>query len=343
MSSITGTILSARGQKYADLDLAAGYTKRRGDLYDKIEHPQGLISLTNPEYFLMQDEMLDHIKTKILPSIIIASLTYYEGPFGSKRLREAMADFINTNFAPSSEVAPECISFVSGVTALNEVLALSLTEDGVGLLLGSPIYGSIAPDLQTKSNYELVYTSFGDVDQFSVQAIDRYEQALRQAESSGRRYSCEALEALMRFYNKHSIHLISNEVYALSVYYVDDTYLEFNSVLSTNPSGLIDPSSVHDLAAAGLRLGCLISRNVDLIKAARSLARFHCASPLSDAVAALILEDKRFYASFLKRSYMLNAAGIPLSPNPIEMSTGQTEAYHDELPSRFRLIFSVNR
>lgn len=40
-------MLSARGNKYAMLDLAAGYNKQRGDLYDKERHPDGLVSLPN--------------------------------------------------------------------------------------------------------------------------------------------------------------------------------------------------------------------------------------------------------------------------------------------------------
>jgi hypothetical protein len=42
-------MLSTRGRTYAALDLAAGYTKERGPLYDKAKHPDGLVSLTNAE------------------------------------------------------------------------------------------------------------------------------------------------------------------------------------------------------------------------------------------------------------------------------------------------------
>ena len=42
-------MLSTRGQKYAALDLAAGYTKDRGYMYDKIRHPKGLVSFSNAE------------------------------------------------------------------------------------------------------------------------------------------------------------------------------------------------------------------------------------------------------------------------------------------------------
>jgi hypothetical protein len=56
--------------------------------------------------------------------------------------------------------------------------------------------------------------------------------------------------------------------------------------------------------------------------------RFHCAPPLTNAIAASILEDRQFYTSFLENSNsalrehqaiatrMLNEAGIPFFPNP---------------------------
>jgi hypothetical protein len=42
-------MLSTRGCTYADLDLAAGYQKKRGPLYNKNEYPKGLVSLANAE------------------------------------------------------------------------------------------------------------------------------------------------------------------------------------------------------------------------------------------------------------------------------------------------------
>jgi xeroderma pigmentosum group C-complementing protein len=87
------------------------------------------------------------------------------------------------------------------------------------------------------------------------------------------------LEALLQFCHKYQIHLISDEVYALSVYDNDDPNSGFVSVLSIDPVPLgVDPALVHvlygmskDFAAAGLRLGCLVSQNKRFLQAALSL------------------------------------------------------------------------
>lgn len=67
-----------------------------------------------------------------------------------------MANFLNDHFSPATVISYDLISFVSGVTALNEAVSLCLTEDNDGLLLGMPIYGSFAADLPTKSKYNML-------------------------------------------------------------------------------------------------------------------------------------------------------------------------------------------
>jgi len=51
----------------------------------------------------------------------------------------------------------------------------------------------------------------------------------------------------MRFCGKHNLHLISDEIYALSVWHNPELpeAARFKSVLSIPPKGLIDPSMLH--------------------------------------------------------------------------------------------------
>jgi xeroderma pigmentosum group C-complementing protein len=63
-----------------------------------------------------------------------------------------MAAFTNKRFSPVSAVTMDQVSFVSGVTALNDILSLCMTdEENDGLLLGMPIYGSFNPDMRSMS------------------------------------------------------------------------------------------------------------------------------------------------------------------------------------------------
>lgn len=67
-------------------------------------------------------------------------------------------------------------------------------------------------------------------------------------ESLGQCYPRETLVALLRFCASKGIHLISDEIYALSVYYQEDDGSErFTSLRAVDTLGIIDPSQVHIL------------------------------------------------------------------------------------------------
>lgn len=80
----------------------------------------------------------------------------------------------------------------------------------------------------------------------------------------GRPYPPHVLKQCMAFCRDHNLHLISDEVFALSTFTSPDlqNWAAFKSVLSIDPSTVgLDPSRVHvlwsmskDLAASGIRL-----------------------------------------------------------------------------------------
>ncbi|RDW75299.1 hypothetical protein BP6252_06441 [Coleophoma cylindrospora] len=237
-----------------------------------------------------------------------------------------MASHINDYFSPHEPVQSEHITFTAGVTGLNEMISLSVTDEGQAILLGRPIYGSFYGDLVTKSKCELVYTSFPSTDQFSPACVEAYESAYLNALSEGvnvkaviicnphnplgRCYSAEALKALLLFCSKYSLHLISDEIYALCTFEVEGaTRTPFTSLLSIDLTGLIRKDFVHvlygmskDFGAAGLRLGCLITRNESLTAAIQAIGRFNWPSELSVSMATNILEDKAFVADYTRKS-----------------------------------------
>ncbi|PKX90106.1 acc synthase [Aspergillus novofumigatus IBT 16806] len=333
-------MLSARGETYAKAGLANSYLAPKTP-FDK-DNKQGVVSFLNAENFLMHDVMLEYIRTQVASSVNHSDLTYHEGPFGSRRLRAAMASHITTYFHPTTPISPDHIIFANGSN-----------RPGDGILLGQPIYGSFNGDLRVPSSCQLIYTPFHGDDQFSPDAVARYEEAFLQARETGvtirallicnphnplgRCYPREALEALLRFCQKYHIHLISDEVYALSVYGDDDSTDGFVSILSIDlvPLG-VDPALIHvlygmskDFAASGLRLGCLISQNQKFLQAVLSMSRFHWPSHISCSIATAILEDQGFVEAFIHKSRrflrsqrdlatrVLEEAGIPYTQGGI--------------------------
>lgn len=103
----------------------------------------------------------------------------------------------------------------------------------------------------------------------------------------------------MNFCAKHSLHLISDEIFALSTfeeYLPSSLDVPFTSTLSCSSN--LDVSQIHvmyglskDFAAGGLRIGCVASHNTLVHDSVRAIARYSWPSVLSCAMAATILED----------------------------------------------------
>lgn len=71
-------MLSTRGRRYAALDLAAGYTKDRGHLYDKNKYPDGLVSFQNAEN--VSRELIEYLQ-------VLGASTDVWNSFSCKRRR----------------------------------------------------------------------------------------------------------------------------------------------------------------------------------------------------------------------------------------------------------------
>lgn len=73
----------------------------------------------------------------------------------------------------------------------------------------------------------------------------------------GRCYPPEALKVYMLLCNKYKIHLISDEIYALSVFDSGDPKaVPFTSVLAINSTNLMDPDYLHVLYGVSKVGGC---------------------------------------------------------------------------------------
>ncbi|KAL9627475.1 MAG: hypothetical protein Q9164_007596 [Protoblastenia rupestris] len=57
-----------------------------------------------------------------------------------------------------------------------------------------------------------------------------------------------------------------------------------------------------DTAAGGIRLGCLYTRNKDLMRAAQTITQFHWSGNANEKVATLMLEDEKWMDQFLELS-----------------------------------------
>ncbi|KAF1810418.1 PLP-dependent transferase [Eremomyces bilateralis CBS 781.70] len=315
-------ILSQRGSALAkrfEKSHLGAVLKVARNPYDE-GNEDGYINFGISDNYAMQGEMTKYINEHI--HIEKLSLTYGEAPWGPRRLRAAMAKHMTTYFQPIEPIDPDGIICVNGVTSLVEMLAWILADPGDGILLPRPIYQAFIDDFGLKGGCRPVLVGFQGRDQFAPDAARAYEEAIVEAREKGvavkvfilcnphnplgRCYPRETVIELMKVCARHKIHIISDEIYALSKYQsTDSNAVPFESVLSWDFSPYIDKDYVHvaygmskDLASSGLRLGTLYTTNRPLLAALQGISRFHSASSLAITASTLILEDEAYVARF---------------------------------------------
>lgn len=298
------------------------------DQWSKTTNPNGFVNVGVAENMLMHDKLLEAINKKLeLPT---KWLTYNDGPCGSVRTRTAISNLLNRYFNPINPVQSDQVLVTNGVSSAIEHLSWALADPGEGILLGRPYYGTFIPDISTRPGTNVVPVGFNGCDPLSLAAVDKYEEALLDFQQRtgrkvkalmlchphnplGRCYPREVLIKLMQFCQKHRVHFISDEIYALSTWEntVDkegpDT-VDFASALSIDLKGIIDPELVHvlwgmskDFGANGLRLGTIISQaNRDLRAALGNVALYSYPSSATEYVTSLILEDSEFTDRYIQ-------------------------------------------
>ena len=181
-----------------------------------------------------------------------------------------------------------------------------------------------------------IFVSFKRVDQFSPEAVQKYDDARKKAEKDGIRvralmlchphnplgqcYPKDTIIALMKFCNEHKIHMLADEVYSQSVHEVPDkAAIKFVSVLSFESSEHINPNYLHfqygmskDLACGGFRLGVFHTRNKELMRAMNSITQFHWSGMVDERIAITMLEDEQWMEKFLDTSRKKLAVGNKL-------------------------------
>jgi len=126
----------------------------------------------------------------------------------------------------------------------------------------------------------------------------------------GRCYTQEALIQYMELCERYKMHLLMDEIYALSVFDIPDPKAtRFKSISTFDTDKHIDPDCLHmlygmskDNAAGGMRLGCLYTKNGDLRQVMGTISMFHWSGNITERLAIAMLEDEKWMDDFLMLS-----------------------------------------
>ncbi|BFZ63142.1 hypothetical protein YB2330_004262 [Saitoella coloradoensis] len=319
--------------------------------YHEVDNPTGIVNIGVAENTLMHADLVERFNKCF--KITGFALTYGAGFGGSPQLKEALATMYNERLHPIVPIKKEHILLMSGASAIIDALAYNTCEEGDGVLVGQPLYGGFFFDLQNRSRTKLLPVPLHGADPFGTAAVAQYEATILDARKQGIKvrvlllcnphnplgqcYTREALKGYMRLCQEYDLHLVSDEIYALSVFPTKENPnpTPFTSVLSIDPNGLISPWRMHvvhgmskDFGANGLRAGALITQhNETLLKSCTMISMFPGISSAADLLWRSVLEDKeylnffieankeRLAASYEKCAEFLRQTGIPYKPS----------------------------
>ncbi|KAF5669022.1 1-aminocyclopropane-1-carboxylate synthase [Fusarium heterosporum] len=217
------------------------------------------------------------------------------------------------------------IQVVGAATAMHDILAWSVADPKDGILTSRPVYGRFELDFGNKSQVRVVYCNNKTEEAFQDNIVENFEEALVRSRKTGvhikmvlivnphnplgRCYPRSTLIKIMQFCQKHKLHLLSDEIYACSVFETDEPAVPFTSILSIDSTNLIDPDLLHvtyglskDFGAAGLRLGAIVTRSRPVLRAIEASMRFHNPSGASLAIGSAMLEDREWCRTFIDSS-----------------------------------------
>ncbi|KAL8683208.1 MAG: hypothetical protein Q9186_000820 [Xanthomendoza sp. 1 TL-2023] len=247
-----------------------------------------------------------------------------DGPFGTGALRSALSSYFNDYFSPILEVLPQHILVAAGVTSIIDLVIFAIAEEGDGILIGRPLYTSFANDVSARAGAKLIPVSGEGKDPMGEEMVEQYEEELQKQGKAGTKIRgiilsqfvilqnprinekmlLNTLKAYMRFCQRHQIHLISDEIYAKSIYTTpsNTTATPFTSALSIPTTTLIDPALVHilygmskDFSSNGLRCGVLLSQsNPSLLACSKSIAMFAWPTSTTEYYWTTLLNDRSF-------------------------------------------------
>ena len=204
------------------------------DRYGKDDNPQGALPLAVAENNLMQTDIMDRINgfhdyTREVTSCGVAA--------GQMSVRETVAKFLGNHVfhIGGTTVDPDHLVLAGGVTALLNMLSMTLFDRQDGILVPVPFYSNFVNDFRYLGDVFVVGV-YGEKTKdissvWTIHTLDAaFEEAMKQGHKPkallitnprnplGTLYTDQDLRVAIEWTKNRAMHLIVDEIYALSVF-----------------------------------------------------------------------------------------------------------------------------
>ncbi|KAI7889371.1 pyridoxal phosphate-dependent transferase [Mucor mucedo] len=308
------------------------FSQTLNKMYNADTNPNGALNLGVAHNDLLQQKVFE--KAKACLQLTPNDLNY--GPSeGTQELRQLMKDFFTRHFHPYYPMNWTDIFVHTGAGASINQLFLSIGDPGDYCLIPTPFYGAFEYDVSVHTGIHILPVNLHkELQDMSIDP-DQLESYYQGATSEGKKvtsmlitnpenplakcYSKKDIETILAFADRHHIHVVFDEIYALSTYsqFLDEkTEDPFVSVLSLPYKELIDPALVHviyglskDFAVNGFRVGYVVNQfNGPLKQALRRSSAFSYLSTITDRLLCNMFSDTKWIDEYLLENRQALAA-----------------------------------
>jgi len=255
----------------------------------------------------------------------------YSHSAGHQQYREKLAAYYKKN---EIDIDADDIIVTAGASEAILFAIQSIMDEGDEIIIPEPFYANYN-GFATNAGV-IVKPIFSDIkDGFSLPDISEFEKAVTSKTKAimvcnpnnptGYLYSKAELEVLRDIAIKHDLYLIADEVYREFVYDGEEHFSVMNLEGLEQHSILIDSVSKR-YSACGFRIGCIISKNKELMATAMKFAQARLSPPSFGQVASeAALETPQSYFDEVLDEYIqrrnivveyLNKIEGAFCPNP---------------------------
>jgi len=215
----------------------------------------------------------------------------YSHSAGNQQYREKLADYYQKK---NIDVTADDIIVTAGASEAILFAIQSIMDEGDEIIIPEPFYANYN-GFATNAGVK-VKPIFSDIaNGFALPAISEFEKAVSEKTKAimvcnpnnptGYLYSREELEVLKEIALKYDLYLIADEVYREFVYDGESHFSVMNLEGLEQNSILIDSVSKR-YSACGFRIGCMISKNKQLMDTAMKFAQARLSPPSFGQVAS---------------------------------------------------------
>lgn len=257
--------------------------------FDAQTNPSGLINLGLAENMLSEEELTSKLSS--LPAWS-PSLNHYGDPLGELNFRQELCHFFHDvlHLDESIRLTPDRMVLTAGAAGGFTVYSYMLMNANDAILVPSPYYSFIDHNVSVATDNRVVRCPLLEQKTGRFQLTrDIFESGYHQALANGLRprlillinpnnplgdvYDPATLLPIMRFAAEHELHVVIDEIYALSTFLPNS----FRSIL-TYHSLLPDPSRTHflwsfskDFSLNGARVGVMYTGTSELCQMSSKL------------------------------------------------------------------------